>query len=253
MKISYGNDGTAQQDIVPVVPPPPPYQPLPPPLPPRRNRIVSAGGNMMVGALLLSCGVFGAETLAPPDYKPSAILGGYQGRMAAEVRARELETQAKYDAWIQQAQISIAQQQVGYQGQVQAVVANYQAAYDRARLFSDATARIQQDYSRQVLSQKRQQQDSSSGLVNLAQLGADLFRPFDPAISENLQTYADETSARLRERLDDSIQQGITVDVEGWDTGLPSPDAVRADLDKLKPIVIPPPPRISRDVPEGHE
>lgn len=254
MKISYGNDGTAQQDIVPALPPPPPpYQPLPPPLPPRRNRIVSAGANMMVGALLLSCGVFGAETLAPPDYKPSAILGGYQGRMAAEVRARELETQAKYDGWIQQAQISIAQQQVGYQGQVQAVVANYQAVYDRARLFSEATARIQQDYSRQVLSQKRQQQDSSSGLVNLAQLGADLFRPFDPTISENLQTYADETSSRLRERLDDSIQQGITVDVEGWDTGLPSPDAVRADIARIKPIVIPPPPRISRDPREGHE
>lgn len=108
-------------------------------------------------------------------------------------------------------------------------------------------------YSRQLLSQKRQQQDSSSGLVNLAQLGADLFRPFDPTISENLQTYADETSARLRERLDSSIQQGITVDVEGWDTGLPSPDAVRADIARIKPIVIPPPPRISRDPREGHE
>lgn len=254
MKISYGDNGAAKQEVLPpVVSAPTPYQPQPPVAPPRSRKLVSAGVGGMFGVMLSAAVLFGTETLAPADYKPSAIMGGYQGRLAAEVRARELETQAKYDAWIQQAQISIAQQQVGYQGQVQAVVANYQAAYERARLFSDATARIQQDYAHQVMVQKRQQQQPSTTVVSWAQVLADVLRPFDPETSQNIEDYADDTSQRLRDKLDDSIQQGVTVDVAGWDTGLPSPDAVRADLGKVKPIVIPPPPHISRDKPEGQD
>lgn len=250
MKISYEENGTAQQDVLPPVPA---YQPLPPVVPPRPRKLVSAGMNMMVGVLLAGCALFGAETLAPADYKPSAIMGGYQGRLAAEVRARELETQARYDAWIQQAQVSIAQQQAGYQGQVQAIIANYQAAYDRARVFSDATARIQQDYVHLTMAQKQQQQAGSTMVVSWAQMLADILRPIDAAVSDMVDSYADDVSARLRGKLDASIEKGITIDVAGWNTGLPSPDQVRAEIGGIKPIVIPPPPHISRDAPEPRD
>lgn len=249
MKISYGTDGTAQQQDAP--PPVPVYQPQPPIAPPRIGKIFSAGFYMFFGMVLLALALFGTETLAPADYKPSAMMGGYQGRFQAEIRAHELETQAKYDAWMQQAQISIAQQQAGYQGQVQAVIANYQATYERARLFSDATARIQQDYAHVVLMQKQQQQAGSTKVVSMAQVLADIVRPFLPDAADKIDDYANDVSGRLRDKLDASIQQGVTIDVAGWDTGLPSPEQVRADLGAIKPIVIPPPPHISRDRPEG--
>jgi len=38
----------------------------------------------------------------------------------------------------------------------------------------------------------------------------------------------------------------VTIEVEGWDTNLPSPETVRAELGKVKPIIIPSPPRIHR-------
>ncbi len=247
MKINYGDNGEATQEVVPLPAAPAIYQPQPPVAPLRSRKLVSAGVGGICGFVLSATALFGAETLAPADYKPSAILGGYQGRYQAEIRAHDLETQAKYDAWVQQAQISVGQQQVGYQGQVQAVIANYQAAYERARLFSDATARIQQDYAHVVLVQKQQQQAGSTKVVSMAQVLADIVRPFSPNTAEKIDEYADDVSGRLREKLDASIQQGVTIDVMGWDTGLPSPEQVRADLEKVKPIVIPAPPRISRD------
>ena len=248
MKISYEENGTAQQDVLPPVPV---YQPLPPVAPPRPRKLVSAGMNMMAGVLLTGCVLFGTETLAPADYKPSAIMGGYQGRLAVEVRARELETQAKYDAWVQQAQVSIAQQQASYQGQVQAVLGNYQAAYDRARVFSEATARIQQDYVHLTVAQKQQQQAGSSAVVSFTQMLADVLRPFDADASGKIEAYSEDVSNRLRGKLDASIRQGMTIDVAGWDTGLPSPVVVQAQLATIRPIVIPPPPHISRDAPEA--
>lgn len=248
--ISYDGNGTAQQDSLPPVSV---YQPQPLGAPKRARKLVSAGVGMMFGVMMSGVLLFGAETLAPPDYKPSAIMGGYQGRLQAEIRARELETQARYDAWMQEVQVSVAQQQAGYQGHVQGVITNYQAAYERARVFSEATARIQQDYVHQTMVQRQQQQQGSTTVVSWAQMLADVVRPFDPYTSDRIDSYADDVSSRLRGKLDASVQQGITIDVTGWNTGLPTPEAVRADLSAITPIVIPPPPHISRDNPQGQD
>lgn len=247
MKINYGDNGEAAQEVLPLPAAPAIYQPQPPVAPPRGRKLVSAGFHMFFGMVLLMLALFSAETLAPENMRPSAVMGGYQGRLQVEIRAHDLETQAKYDAWVQQAQISVGQQQVGYQGQVQAIVANYQAAYERARLFSDATARIQQDYAHVVLVQKQQQQAGSTKVVSMAQVLADIVRPFSSDTAEKIDEYADDLYTRMRSKLDDAVQQGITINIEGWDTGLPSPEQVRADLEKVKPVVIPAPPRISRD------
>lgn len=245
--ISYDENGGTRQDAFP---PLAAYQPQPPVAPARGRKLVSAGVGMMFGVVMSGAVLFGAETLAPPDYKPSAIMGGYQGRLQAEIRARELEIQAVYDAWAQEVQVSVAQQQAGYQGEVQAVLANYQAAYERARVFSEATARIQQDYVRMTMEQRQRQQQGSSSVVSWAQMFADVLRPFDPYTSDKIDAYADDVSGRLRGKLDASIQQGATIDVAGWNTGLPSPQDVQAVLNSIQPIVIPPPPHISRDQPE---
>lgn len=247
MKINYGDNGAAAQEVLPLPAAPAIYQPQPPVAPPRIGKIFSAGFHMAVGMLLLMLALFSAETFAPENMRPSAVMGGYQGRLQVEIRARDLETQAMYDAWVQQAQISVNQQQVGYQGQVQAIIANYQAAYERARLFAEATTRIQQDYTHQIMIQKRQQQEGSGTVLNWAETLANVLRPFDPNTAEKIDEYADDLYTRMRSKLDDAVQQGITINIEGWDTGLPSPEQVRADLEKVKPIVIPAPPRISRD------
>ena len=136
---------------------------------------------------------------------------------------------------------------------MQGVITNYQAAYERARVFSEATARIQQDYVHQTMVQRQQQQQGSTTVVSWAQMLADVVRPFDPYTSDRIDSYADDVSSRLRGKLDASVQQGITIDVTGWNTGLPTPEAVRADLSAITPIVIPPPPHISRDNPQGQD
>ena len=243
--IEYG-EGTPRQDYDPAFLPVPMYQPQPPVAPPAPKPRMSAGMGMIGGVLLSAAALFGAETLTPFAYKPSTVMGDYHGNMAAQTRAQELEVQAMYDEWVQKAQISVIQQQEDFRTQLNAVLANYQAAYDRARIFSDATAKMQQDYMHQVMVQKREQQTGSSSVINLAQVLADVLRPFSPELSDQFDTYADDTAARLRAKLDDAVQNGVTIEVEGWDTNLPSPETVRAELGKVKPIIIPSPPRIHR-------
>lgn len=212
---------------------------------PRRGlSAVVQGFFVAAGTLAL---VVGLEIAAPLDWKPSSVFGSYNGRLAAEIKAHDLETHAQYESWAQGVQLSVNQQMDSYRAKVQSVAGHYQSAMERAQMFAGSTARMQESYLQQRMGQVMAQQAGDMAVVNMSRMLGDLVSPFDPASGEKVHTYANDINTRLKKELDDAINSGVVVKVEGWDINLPSPDEVRAELSDLPPIQLPPLPRLSRD------
>lgn len=244
-EMDYDADGNRQALL--------PYRdPLPPIVDDRQFR--KARGSVLGGMvsasimfLLLVLAVILLEVFAGPQLRPSSFLAMFHGRQIAENKAYELETQAQYDAWAREVEARTNQIIEQYRAKTQAMQMNYQAVYERARVYSAATAEMQKDYVHQTMTQTRAQTTGSEQLANWANFFADIFRPVDPQLSENLETYSQGVSDRLRAKLDESVSKGVTIDVEGWDTGLPTPDQINQTYSDIKPLEMPPLPRMSRD------
>lgn len=228
--------------------PHPTAQPLPFQIvaPPKRP-FISAGVSMVGGALLCAAIFYAAEMFAPLEYRPSTFTGTYSGRYAAEIRAHELETQAEFEDWAAEVRVSAEQQQEQYRVVAQSVLQNYQATYDRTKIFADATARLQQAYVQQSMDVARSQQSMDVTVVNFARLFGRLAGLADPELGQSAIDYADDIGSQLQDELDRSVTEGVTVDVEGWDIDLAPPTEVQSAFENIAPITFPDPPSISRD------
>lgn len=220
-----------------------PYQVV---MPPQKKR-VSAGAGMFFGVILCGAVLYGAEMFAPPDFRPSTLTGSYSGRYAAEIKAHDLETHAAYQNWAEAVKVSVAQQQEQYRAAAEGVLTNYQAAYDRSRIYAQTTAQLQQNYVNQRVDIAREQQGTDQLAINLARLWGRALNVIDPGSGDDALEYADSIGDELQDELDNAVQNGITVSVDGWDTGLPPPSEVRATINAMPPIEFPDLPEISRD------
>ena len=191
--------------------------------------------------------VVGLEVAAPLPWKPSSVFGSYNGRLAAEIKAHDLEKQAEFQGWAQEVQLSVNQQMDAYRVKAQAVTGHYQAALDRAQLFAGSTARMQEAYVQQKMNQTITRQTGDVTVINFSRILGDLFSIGDPETGAQIHAYADGISNRLQNELDQTVQSGVTINVEGWNTNLPTPAEVQAEMNDLPPVKLPPLPRMSRD------
>lgn len=61
----------------------------------------------------------------------------------------------------------------------------------------------------------------------------------DPALGEAAQGYADRVRGQALDRLDRAASSGVTVSVEGWDTGLTDPDDLARQIYDLPSLQLP--------------
>jgi len=244
--INYHDDGNGAGHSAPALPVQQHNPNMAIMMPPRRRRVPAVVQAALVS--VTTAGLFIAmEVLAPVAAKPSTWLGSYNGRLVAETSAHQLETHAKYEAWAKRVELSVAQQNEAYRTNLQAIGVSYQMAHERARMFADATARIQQDYLHQRMAQTQSTQSGDLAVINLARIFGDLAVFIDPNAAQTAHAYADTISDRLKKELDEAVQTGVTVEVDGWDLNLPSPAEVTAKINAVPPLKIPPLPEISRD------
>lgn len=187
---------------------------------------------------------FGAEAWAPASLKPSTLMGTYDARVSSAVKAAELTQQARYEAWLAEAKLSVDQQLEQYRALNQGVLANYQATYDRGRVMAEATARIQSQYVAARMSQTQSTQATDVAIVNWTRFFGRVAETLEPGAGSAALGYADNLSAQLSNELTAAATQGVTIDVEGWDTGLISVSELQRQYAALKPIELPPPPSL---------
>lgn len=200
--------------------------------------IVKTGGAIVIAGSIF----FGAEALAPANFKPSHLVGSYEAAISEQVKAAELRQQAKFDSYVKQVELANAQNVEQYKANAQAVLAGYNASWDRAKIFADATAKIQTQYVAYRMDQVRNRQSPDIGIANLARLWGRVANVMSPGSGDSAMEYSNRLGAELEAGLTAAAQNGQQISVEGWDTDLPSPAEVEQRLAALKPAPLPPPP-----------
>lgn len=203
--------------------------------------ILKTASVFALGALTLTV----AEKYAPDEWRPSTIVGTYDARITATVKAAELNQQAQFDAWAAEARIATEQNAEAYRAMMNAMIANYQASYDRGRIYAEAATRMQGQYATMRMNQVNAQSGSETGIINLVRMFGHGANALEAGSGNDALAYSDAMSRDLSNRMTQAAMEGARIDVTGWDTGLPSPDTVRADLARFAPRQIPPPPVLS--------
>ncbi len=239
-QITYGDDATAQVDVVANRRPQPtainaaPARGFALPSIAKTALIFAAGG----GAF------FGAEVYAPVAFRPSTVVGTYDARVTAAVKAAELTQQARYESWANQVKLGVEQRAEQFKAFNNAVIARYQATWDRTKIYADATAKIQTQYAAMRMAQTQQAQSTDTGIVNLARLWGRVANTIQPGAGDSALEYARSLSGELSGELTDAATNGVTISVDGWDTGLATVADLQRDLAAIKPVSIPAPPTI---------
>lgn len=218
---------------------------------PRRRyvpSILKTGATFLLAASLF----FGAEVFVPAAIKPSTLMGTYEARVQAAVKSAELTQHARYEDWAANVRVRVAQQSEQYRAVNQSVLARYQATFDRGRMLAEATARIQSQYVAARMAQTQAMQGTDVAVVNMARLFGRVANLVGEGSGDQAMTYADNLGNELSRELTEAATQGETISVEGWDTGLATVEALRRDIEAVRPITIPPPPRLGPE-PAGQE
>lgn len=186
-----------------------------------------------------------AEKYAPDTWRPSTIIGTYDARIASAVKAAELNQQGRLDAWAAEARVSSEQNAEAYRAAMTATNNNYQALYQRAQVYAQAATQMQGEYARMRMNQANAQSSSETGIINLVRLFGHGANALENGAGNDALAYSDAMSRDLSNRMTQAAMEGARIDVTGWDTGIPSPESVRAELARYQPVPIPPPPVLS--------
>src|SRR3546814_2697996 len=93
-------------------------------------------------------------------------MGTYDARIAAAVKAAELQQQSRFDSWAANVTLAADQQSQQYKAVTEGVLTNYTASYDQAKIATQAAYEFQVRYASPIMGQKTQDQGADIGTIN---------------------------------------------------------------------------------------
>lgn len=242
-KMNY-DDEAARQEIVPA----PVGNAVAQPVTRRRWQVPSI---VKTAATFAICGAlfFADEAFGPDWSKPSTLLGTVESRVGAQVKAAELTQQGKYDAWAAQLRVRAEQQSNRYNTASQAILNEYQGSMQRMQIYAQGLVNLQNQYVAARIGQTQSEQGTDVAMENYARLFGRVFNLLEPGSGDKALAYSHDLHNQLGTELNDAAQNGQRITVDGWDAGLPSVAEVHRQLEQLRPMDVPPPPRLGVDVP----
>ena len=198
-------------------------------------------------AFVFATGVFfSCEAYAPPEFRPSTIMGTYDSRVTAAVKASELQQQAKFESWSANVKLAVSQHEQEYKAATDGVLGNFSAAYERNKVVKSALMQMQNGYVQQVMGQVVARQQTDNSVINLARLWGRFSNAIDEGSGNSSLAYANNVGSELSDELLRATRAGVQVDLNDEDDPLPTPAEVRTELAKIKPLQLPPPPVIGQ-------
>lgn len=188
--------------------------------PRRRLHPMAAAGALFLTA---SAAFYGAEALMPPNYRPSVFAGGYQRAMAKAKSEGELAARIHYDKQLKMYETAAVVWQEQCKASLQALNANYQAVYNRAGVGYQLAADVQKQYTNFRYSIAQSSVGGEIGVANTATTFGYFASLLDPELGQKSLEFAESARQQAYAKLDEAARSGITVSVDGWDTGLVDP------------------------------
>lgn len=221
---------------------PPAYygEPYRPPF--RVPAIVNTGLTLVVAAVIF----FGMERYAPHDLKPSTNIGGFESSVGAQLKAAELNEQARFAAYEGEMKLAVETQAKQNEMLLQSILQHYQAVYDRAKLMTEAANTYQGKYLDARIRQVDAVQSTDTGVVSVARLIGRGLNLLEPGSGDEALEYADNLTEGLEAGLIEAAQEGVRVDLSDWDYGIPAPSEIRTQLASVPRVEIPAPPPLAR-------
>ncbi len=206
----------------------------------RLPNILKTASTFLTGAVCL----FSMEMYAPEGYRPSTFMGTYDARIAAAVKAAELQQQSRYEEWAAHVKVAADQNAEQYKAVTQGILSNYNATYDQAKIYAQATTEMQGRLTASLMAQKQSEQGSDIGIINMARLWGEVGSVFDEDSARMARDYAESRSKQLSAELIEAARLGVSTEISGWDVSIAKPQDVAASLAAIKPLEIPAAPSI---------
>jgi hypothetical protein len=199
---------------------------------------VLAMGFMLLGASAM----WGLEMYAPDSFKPSTISGAHQSRVEAAVEAALSQQKAELETYVKRVELVSQQNAEQYKTRMMATTQYYDAAYQRARVYAEATTRIQQQYIAIRLQTKQQLLAPDIAVANLSRFWGYGKNYLAAGSGDAAMQYSEDLGNYVLDELTKTAMSGTTLSIEGWDESLPPPQEVQSYLMDIEPIPYPAPP-----------
>lgn len=255
-EVEYDDNGTAQINRMPQQQPnraipqdayggqhyAPPYGYPPYKQQMRVPAIVNTGLTIIVAAACF----FGMERFAPHDLKPSTLVGGFESSVGAQLKAAELNEQARFTAYEGEMKLAVETQAKQNEMLLQSILQHYQAVYDRAKMMTEAANTYQGKYLDARIRQVDAIQSTDTAVVSIARLAGRGLNLLEPGSGDEALEYADNITEGLEAGLTKAAQEGVRVDMTGWNYGIAAPTEIQAMMASVKPTQLPKPPNLAR-------
>jgi hypothetical protein len=200
--------------------------------------ILKTASVFALGALSLTA----LEKYAPVTWRPSTIVGTYDARIASTVKSAELNQQARFEAWAADVKIASEQNAENYRAAMKVMQDNYVASYQLANIYAQSAAQMQGRFMEAKLQQANAQSSAETGIINMTKMVGLGLQALGEEKGDAVIAYSDAMARDVADRMTKAAIEGARVDITGWNANLPSPQAVRADIERFAPKPVPPPP-----------
>jgi len=206
---------------------------------------------LKTGATFLIAGglFFGSEIILPDNFKPSTLVSTYDARLAAAVKAAELQQQAEYDGWAVRYKTTYDQNLEQYKAATQGILRNYDASYQLNNTVMTGYIQLHQQYKGVLYSYTQQTQAADMSLSNMSTGWGRILNLLQPGAGDSALHYADTLKSGMRSELREAAADDFPLELKDWQSKLASPEEVRAQIESVKLLPPPPLPRIGEDAP----
>jgi hypothetical protein len=204
--------------------------------------IINTGLTICVAAALF----FGAEKYGPYEFKPSTLVGGYEASIGAQLKAAELNEQARFEAYQAEVKVAAETQVKETEKLLESILQYYQALHERGRIMAQAASDMQGRYVGERMSQANQVQSADMGIISLSTLVGRGLNLYEPGMGDDALAYAEQLEQGVVQGLTQAAQEGARVDLHDWDLGVPEPTEVARLVARVPVMEIPEPPPLAR-------
>ena len=216
---------------------------------PKRQWVIPSILKTFLTFLIAAALFFGSEIVLPDNFKPSTLVGTYDARLSAAVKAAELQQQVKYDGWAISYKTTYDQNLEQYKAATQGILRNYDASYQLNNTVMTGYIQLHQQYKGVLYSYTQQTQSADMSLSNMSTGWGRILNLLQPGAGDSALEYADTLKSGMKSELRDAAADDFPLELKDWQSKLASPEEVRAQIESVKLLPPPPMPQIGEDAP----